>query len=156
MLEDRTLGRGEGSRRRFLNAMLLVGVALVLSSAVCFAQTNSPAAATPPSPGPALKLPAEPKPGLPGGSLEAGTNSLTGQMAVSRSPSDAAAMSRIESRVQSQKPAYDNDLARKAAEAFKPEITQIGRARLYTPVGTAVARKNPFCLLDPRLFELSW
>jgi hypothetical protein len=135
--------------------VLLAGL-LVAPALLCFAQTNSPSSATPSLPAPPLQTPVQPKPALPPASLQAGTNSLTTPMTFSSNSSETAAMSRIERRLQPQTPAYDNSLSPKTAEAFRPEITQIGRARLYTPIGTAVARKNPLCLLDPRLFVISW
>ena len=53
-------------------------------------------------------------------------------------------------------PSYDNDLERNMAAAFKPEIVQRGHTRIYSSVVTAVARKNPFCVLDPTFLEISF
>ena len=141
-----------------MKKILLAALAMAVSGQVCFGQTNAPAAATPLQPGPALKLTAKPQESAPANSPPAGANSLTGQMIASSASSNTAAMSRIEleGRLQSQGPANGSDFERKAAAAFRPEITQIGRAQFYSPVGTAIARKNPLCLLDPKLFEISW
>jgi hypothetical protein len=40
--------------------------------------------------------------------------------------------------------------------AFKPKIVQAGHARIYSSVGTAVARKNPLCLLAPTFLHISF
>jgi hypothetical protein len=139
-----------------MKKLILVAGLLIAPALLCFAQTNSPASATPPLPAPPPQMQAQPKPALPPGSMHSNTNSLPNPMTFSSSSPETTAMSRIERRLKPQAPPDGNGLPPKTAEAFRPEITQIGRAQLYTPIGTAVARKNPLCLLDPRLFVISW
>ena len=45
---------------------------------------------------------------------------------------------------------------RKVANAFKPEILHVGHMRIYSPIATAIARKNPLCLLDPMVLGISF
>jgi hypothetical protein len=139
-----------------MNRLLLLGLALVLSGPVCFGQTNSPAAATPTPARPALRLPAEPKQGEPASSLQASNNPFSGRLIAARSSADTGAITRIEGKslMQPRGPIYDIDLER--AAAFKPEIKHLGRAQVYSSIGTAVARKNPLCLLDPNFLDVSW
>jgi len=163
-----------------MNRILLAALALVATGPVCLGQTNSPAGAASALPRPALESPAEPKPLLPAGPAQANTNSPAGQLSIERHSADAAVLNRIEqegllqqvgssrpgespsasSRVEGQSllqprgPIYDSDLER--AAAFKPEVTRVGRAHFYSSITTAIARKNPLCLLDPTLLDLSW
>jgi len=53
-------------------------------------------------------------------------------------------------------PIYDSELERAVGEAFRPEIIHIGHARFSCSIITAIARKNPFCLLDPSFFGISF
>jgi len=53
-------------------------------------------------------------------------------------------------------PVYENDLQRKIAESFRPEIIHLGHVRISSPIITAIARKNPFCLLDPNILGISF
>ncbi len=48
------------------------------------------------------------------------------------------------------------ELGRKVANAFKPEILHVGHVRIYSPLVTAIARKNPLCLLDPMVLGISF
>ncbi len=53
-------------------------------------------------------------------------------------------------------PIYDSELERAVGEAFRPEIIHIGHAQFTCSIITAIARKNPFCLLDPSFLGISF
>jgi hypothetical protein len=139
-----------------MSRILLAALALLVAGPVCFGQTNSPATATVPSPRPAPKLPAEPKQSAPASSMPAGNNAVMGQMTLAAKSAESAAMSRIEGKslIQPNRPIDDSGL--ETPPSFKPKITHIGRAEFYSSVSTAVARKNPLCLLDTTFLRLSW
>jgi hypothetical protein len=48
------------------------------------------------------------------------------------------------------------ELGRKVEKAFRPEILHVGHVRIYSPIATAIARKNPLCLLDPMVLGISF
>jgi len=141
-----------------MNRILLAALALAAAGPVCFGQTNSPATASLSPPRPALKSPAEEKESAPASSMQASSSSsaAAGQMALAAKSAESAAITRIEgiSPAQTNGPIYNIDLER--APSFKPKISHIGRTEFYSSVSTAVARKNPLCLLDPHVLELSW
>jgi hypothetical protein len=51
---------------------------------------------------------------------------------------------------------YGSDLERKIAGAFRPEVIHLGHAEFSCSLITAIARKNPLCLLDPSFFGMSF
>ena len=53
-------------------------------------------------------------------------------------------------------PKYDNDLERRLAGAFQPKIIRWGHAQIECPIVTAIARKNPLCLLCPMILNVSF
>jgi hypothetical protein len=145
---------------------LLLALALIAPGQICLGQTNSSPAATPSLPPPALKLPAEPKQNTPPIPSPVNTNYLThqaslqgtNQASLEGNPANTAALNRIEQEglLQHRELTHESQLGSKAAAAVEPEIIHAGRARIYSPIATAIARKNPFCLLDPKLFDISW
>jgi hypothetical protein len=139
-----------------MNRILLAALALVASGPVCFGQTNAPATANLSPPRPALQSPAEPKESAPASSMQASNVAAAGHTALAAESAASAAVTRFEgiSPAQTNGPIYNIDLER--APSFKPKISHIGRAEFYSSVSTAVARKNPLCLLDPHVLELSW
>jgi hypothetical protein len=84
----------------------------------------------------------------------------SGQMSLEASPNpkEAALFSRIarEGRLQPPAPMYDNDLERKMAEAFRPEIIHLGHVTVSSPIITAIARRNPLCLLDSIILRIEF
>jgi hypothetical protein len=158
-----------------MNKILLTAYALIASCWVSFGQTNAPAAAQP-APRPALKLPAAPQQTSPDVLLPANTNSPAGQMnsedtgaatglnalaermKLKGNPAKTAASSLMaqEGLLQAAGPASSSDFDRNMAAAFKPEIIRAGHTQIYSSVVTAVARKNPLCLLDPTFLKISF
>jgi hypothetical protein len=53
-------------------------------------------------------------------------------------------------------PEYDTDLERKIDAAFSPEIIRMGHVRIQCSIITAIARKNPLCLLNPNFLGISF
>jgi len=141
-----------------MNRLLLVACALVAPCWVCFGQTNSPAATAQSPPRPALKLPAPPGQDSPAVSLPSDGNALANRMSLNGNSAKTAAGSRIvqEGLLKPAGPTYSSDFERNMAAAFKPEVIQSGRTHIYSSVVTAVARKNPFCVLDPTFLEISF
>ena len=54
------------------------------------------------------------------------------------------------------RPQYDSEFERAVARSFRPEIIHIGHAQFSCSLITAIARKNPFCLLDPSFLGISF
>ena len=50
----------------------------------------------------------------------------------------------------------DNFLERHVFSIFEPVSVQLGRTTLSCSIITAIKRKNPFCLLNPIVLNLSW
>jgi hypothetical protein len=44
----------------------------------------------------------------------------------------------------------------RSAGAFSPKIIRVGHVQIYSSVVTAVARKNPLCLLDDTFLNISF
>jgi hypothetical protein len=53
-------------------------------------------------------------------------------------------------------PVYDSEFERVVAQSFRPQIIHIGHAQFTCSVITAIARMNPFCLLDPSPIRISF
>ena len=53
-------------------------------------------------------------------------------------------------------PPSDNLLVRFADSTFRPEVFKIGKTSLSCSIVTAIKRKNPLCLLNPIVLNLSW
>ncbi len=141
-----------------MKRIFLVAYALLAPCWISFGQTNSPAAAAPLPPLRTLKMPAAPKQSPAAIVLPANTNALAGQMSLEGNPAKTAAPSRIaqEGLLIPPGPAYSNDFERNMAAAFRPEIIHAGHAQIYSSVVTAVARKNPLCLLDATFLHISF
>jgi hypothetical protein len=140
-----------------MNKILLTAYVLIGSCWVSFGQTNAPAAAQP-APRPALKLPAAPQQTSPDVLLPANTNLPAGRMRLegNQAKTPASKRSELEGLLNLPGPAYRNDLEPGMAAAFKPEIIRAGHTQIYSSVVTAVARKNPLCLLDPTFLKISF
>jgi hypothetical protein len=61
-----------------------------------------------------------------------------------------------EGSLKSPEPVPNSETGRKVANAFRPEILHVGHVRIYSPLVTAIARKNPLCLLDPMVLGISF
>jgi hypothetical protein len=53
-------------------------------------------------------------------------------------------------------PVYDSEFDRAMAAAFRPEIIHVGHVQISCSIITAIARKNPFCLLDQSVLGISF
>lgn len=51
---------------------------------------------------------------------------------------------------------YTSDVERNIAAAFRPQIIHVGHVQIYSPIVTAIARRNPLCLLDPLVLGISF
>jgi hypothetical protein len=83
---------------------------------------------------------------------------VSDQMDVRFSRSDLDVISRVsrEGLLQSPEPVFRREIAQKMAAAFAPQIIHVGHVRIYSSIVTAIARKNPLCLLDPQFFNISF
>jgi hypothetical protein len=161
-----------GTRGQIVSTILMATWLLVSTCLVCSGQTNSPVAAghadnssqtklTPSQsqlfPPPDLKLHDLPfKQEAPSDALPHRTVAYSGQMDSEISPGQAALFRRIEQAGELKPPAAGTDFERKMDAAFKPKIIHIGHVKIYSPIATAIARKNPFCLLDPMVLGISF
>jgi hypothetical protein len=50
----------------------------------------------------------------------------------------------------------DSGLVRFVEKVFTPEVVHIGKVPIACSVVTAIKRKNPLCLLNPIVFQMSW
>ena len=73
-------------------------------------------------------------------------------------PDQIALFERIEREglLKPPEPVYDSEIDRAVAAAFRPEIIHVGHAQFSCSIITAIARKNPFCLLDPSFLGISF
>jgi len=53
-------------------------------------------------------------------------------------------------------PPSENRLVRLAESTFRPEVFKIGKTSMSCSIVTAIKRKNPLCLLNPVVLNLSW
>jgi len=53
-------------------------------------------------------------------------------------------------------PEPDDLFSRAANEIFKPEPVRIGKTTVCFSVVTAIKRKNPLCLVNPMVLNISW
>jgi hypothetical protein len=115
------------------------GASADISSQTQVAPLPAQARSLPKAPG--LKWPGEPTP------------ASSGQMSLEANPhpAQAALFSRIEREglLKLRTPAFDSDFARKIEAAFRPEIMRVGSTEISSSIITAIARKNPFCLIEP-------
>jgi hypothetical protein len=83
---------------------------------------------------------------------------ISSQTSLKADLTETALYSRMEREnfFKSSEPEYDNDLERKIDAAFKPEIIHLGHVRIQCSVITAIARKNPLCLLSPNFLGISF
>jgi hypothetical protein len=85
--------------------------------------------------------------------------SFTGQMgSSSSSEGESALFARIEREgsLKSSEPVFNSEIGRKIDNAFRPEILRIGHVKIYSSIVTAIARKNPLCLLSPVPLDISF
>jgi hypothetical protein len=164
------IARRPGSR--IVSAIPVVAWIVFASCPICSGQTNSPVAAvradnssqtklTPSQsqlfPPPDLKLHDLPfKHEAPSDALSQRTVAYSGQMGSEISPGQAALFRRIEQAGELKPRAAGTDFERKMDAAFKPKVIHIGHVQIYSPIATAIARKNPFCLLDPIILGISF
>jgi hypothetical protein len=164
-----------------MNRILVVAWTLVVPCCDCFGQANSSVAAAQPLPRLTLKLPPEqnslappqghlfPPPELKlqalpfrpenvSSPLPRQTGAFSSQISSEGNPAQIAVFSRIEREglLKPQGPTYDSDVERKIAAAFRPEIIHVGHVRITSPIITAIARRNPLCLLDPMVLGISF
>jgi hypothetical protein len=89
-----------------------------------------------------------------------GAFASSGQMSLEANPNpaEAALFSRIarEGLLQPPAPEYENDFERKMAVGFRPEIIHLGHVTISSPIITAIARRNPLCLLDPIFLQIGF
>ena len=137
-------------------AIILSGSGLTLTAA----ETNSLPAITNllAVPGPCLRAqfaqqdrpPPEPPP--------SGTSQSSAFAITSRAGDDTlAAVSRFQ--VIKLPPPPDNLLARgfnSFTGLFEPEEFKVGKTKVSSSITTAIRRKNPLCLLNPIVFNVSW
>jgi len=50
----------------------------------------------------------------------------------------------------------DSLIERSLDYTFRPELLHVGKTTMSCSLITAIKRKNPFCLLNPYFFQLSW
>jgi hypothetical protein len=50
----------------------------------------------------------------------------------------------------------ENLVVRALDNTFRPEFIRVGKAEMSFSLLTAIKRKNPLCLLNPLVFQLSW
>jgi hypothetical protein len=53
-------------------------------------------------------------------------------------------------------PVYDSEIDRAMAAAFRREVIRVGNVQFSCSIITAIARKNPFCLLDSSFLQISF
>jgi hypothetical protein len=163
-----------GVQGRLLRRIVLAAWIMAASGLVCFGQTNSPGPAAranastqtqlaPPRarlfPPPELMLHDLPFKSAPAGArLPPQTGAMSSHMSSELTPAQVAAFERIEreGQLKPHEPAYNSDVERKLAAAFKPKIIRVGHVQIYSPIVTAIARKNPLCLLDPMVLGISF
>jgi hypothetical protein len=147
-----------------MKKILLVVWTLFVPCLVSFAQTNNfaRAAAKQPLPHPAARRAAAPLPGPATTILEQNTDSsplshyedvhaytLSSRTTQGSLPNDDGTIKRIgHEGLLSPQPAVP--------ASFRPKIIRVGHARIYSSVVTAVARKNPLCLLDGTFLNISF
>ena len=61
-----------------------------------------------------------------------------------------------EGSLKAPEPMFNSEVGRKIENAFRPEILHVGHVRIYSPLVTAIARKNPLCLIDPVVLNISF
>jgi hypothetical protein len=103
-----------------------------------------------------LKLPDGPK--VVSDSSPRPTFALSNQTISEANPTELALMRRMEREglMRPAGPTYGSDVERKIAEAFRPEIIHVGHVHICSSIITAIARKNPLCLLDPDILGISF
>jgi len=53
-------------------------------------------------------------------------------------------------------PPADSGVVRFVEGIFTPEVIHLGKVQVACPIVTAIKRKNPLCLLNPLVFQISW
>jgi hypothetical protein len=86
------------------------------------------------------------------------TPAFSSRLSLEGNPAQIAVFRKIEREGLVKPPgsADRNDLERKIDAAFAPKILHAGSVRIYSPIVTAIARKNPLCLIDPMFLGISF
>ena len=58
--------------------------------------------------------------------------------------------------VRAEGPVFEHGVNRFMDQVFRPEEIQVGKHYVSSSITTAIKRKNPFCLLNPIVFQVSW
>ncbi len=58
--------------------------------------------------------------------------------------------------VLAEEPVFDHGVNRFLDQVFRPEEFHVGKHSVSSSITTAIKRKNPLCLLNPIVFQLSW
>ena len=61
-----------------------------------------------------------------------------------------------EGLLKSPQPVYGSELERRIVDSFRPEIIHVGHAQISCSLITAIARKNPLCLLSRSFIGISF
>ena len=84
----------------------------------------------------------------------------TPSVALQSSLSDAEFSSRVirsgEFYLTRAEPPADSGVVRFVEGIFTPEVIHLGKVQVACPIVTAIKRKNPLCLLNPLVFQVSW
>ena len=58
--------------------------------------------------------------------------------------------------VPAEEPVFDHGVNRFFDQVFRPEEFHVGKHSVSSSITTAIKRKNPLCLLNPIVFQVSW
>ena len=58
--------------------------------------------------------------------------------------------------LRAEEPVFENGVNRFMDQVFRPEVFKVGKHSLSSSIITAIKRKNPLCLLNPIIFQISW
>ena len=58
--------------------------------------------------------------------------------------------------VRAEGPLFDHGVNRFLDQVFRPEELKVGKLSVSSSITTAIKRKNPLCLLNPIIFQISW
>jgi hypothetical protein len=156
-------------RQRFVGGLILAALVGVASSGfgqsappappIASIQTQSPPAHSRLFPAPELKFHDLPfRPEDMGSTLPRQSNAFASQMSSGTDAAQASLFKQIEQEgsLRPAEPVFKTDVGRKIANAFRPEIIHVGHVHIYSSIVTAIARKNPLCLLSPVALDVSF
>jgi len=151
-----------------MNLAILLSCCAALCAASCFGQTNTCTAATPRFFLPPVQLRLEPQTETPKATPVAVALSpsiaapapSTPNFALNSSDDDTQFHSRVirsgEFYLTRAEPLPDGGMARVLDRIFTPEVVHVGKIPVTASIVTAIKRKNPLCLLNPIVFQVSW